>query len=69
MLATGGRRDPFHQAGGGDTVMILRHLLAILMLPFVVVVIIPRWLLRVYTTSDTHWASATAAASAPWKNA
>jgi hypothetical protein len=49
--------------------MIPRHLLAILMLPFVVVVIIPRWLLRVYATSDTHWASATAATSAPWKNA
>lgn len=44
--------------------MILRHLLAILMLPFVVVVIVPRWLLRVYETSDTHWASGTVAASA-----
>jgi Putative protein-S-isoprenylcysteine methyltransferase len=45
-------------------VMILRHLLAILMLPFVVVVVIPRWLLRVYATSDTHWAGGTVAVSA-----
>jgi protein-S-isoprenylcysteine O-methyltransferase Ste14 len=44
--------------------MILRHLLAILMLPFVVVVIIPRWLLRAYAPSDTHWMSGTVAASA-----
>jgi protein-S-isoprenylcysteine O-methyltransferase Ste14 len=44
--------------------MILRHLLAILMLPFVVVVIVPRWLLSVYATSDTHWTSGTVAASA-----
>jgi protein-S-isoprenylcysteine O-methyltransferase Ste14 len=44
--------------------MIMRHLLATLMLPFVVIVIIPRWLLRVYASSDTHWASETVAASA-----
>jgi protein-S-isoprenylcysteine O-methyltransferase Ste14 len=44
-------------------VMILRHLLAILLLPFVVVVIIPRWLLRAWATSDTHWPSGTVAAS------
>lgn len=42
--------------------MILRHLLAILLLPFVVVVIIPRWLLRAWATSDTHWTSGTVAA-------
>jgi len=43
-------------------VMILRHLLAILMLPFVAVVIIPRWLLSAWATSDTHWTSGTVAA-------
>jgi hypothetical protein len=43
-------------------VMILRHLLAILLLPFVAVVIIPRWLLRAWATSDTHWTSGTIAA-------
>ena len=42
--------------------MIVRHLLSILLLPFVVVVIIPRWLMRAWATSDTHWASGTAAA-------
>lgn len=35
--------------------MILRHLLAILLLPFVVVLIIPRWLLRALAMSDTRW--------------
>jgi protein-S-isoprenylcysteine O-methyltransferase Ste14 len=44
--------------------MVLRHLLAILLLPFVVVVIIPGWLLRAYATSDTHWPSDAAASSA-----
>ena len=43
--------------------MFVRHLLAILMLPFVVVVIIPRWVLRAYATTDTHWASGTLSAS------
>jgi hypothetical protein len=43
--------------------MILRHLLAILLLPFVVVVIIPRWLLRAWATSDTHRPSGSVAAS------
>jgi protein-S-isoprenylcysteine O-methyltransferase Ste14 len=35
---------------------ILRHLLAVLLLPFMVVVVIPRWLLRGWAVSDTHWA-------------
>jgi protein-S-isoprenylcysteine O-methyltransferase Ste14 len=39
--------------------MILRHLLSILLLPFVVVVIIPRWLLCVWAASDTHWTGGT----------
>jgi protein-S-isoprenylcysteine O-methyltransferase Ste14 len=43
-------------------VMILRHLLAILLLPFVVVVIIPRWLLRAWVMSDTHWTTGAVAA-------
>ena len=39
----------------------LRHLLAILLLPFMVVVVIPRWLLRGWALSDTHWAVETPA--------
>jgi protein-S-isoprenylcysteine O-methyltransferase Ste14 len=35
---------------------ILRHLLAILLLPFMVVAVIPRWLVRGWAASDTHWA-------------
>jgi protein-S-isoprenylcysteine O-methyltransferase Ste14 len=35
--------------------MVLRHLLAILILPFMVVVVIPSWLLRAYAKSDTSW--------------
>lgn len=35
--------------------MLLRHALAILALPFVVVVLVPRWLLRAYAASDTRW--------------
>lgn len=42
---------------------ILRHLLAILLLPFVVVVIVPRWLLRVWSSSDTRWVDGTIAAA------
>jgi len=38
---------------------ILRHLLAILLLPFMVVVVIPRWLLRGWALSDTYWAVGT----------
>jgi protein-S-isoprenylcysteine O-methyltransferase Ste14 len=34
----------------------LRHLLAILLLPFMVVVVIPSWLLTAFSTSDTRWA-------------
>jgi protein-S-isoprenylcysteine O-methyltransferase Ste14 len=43
--------------------MTLRHLLAILLLPFVVVVIIPRWLLRAWSASDTRWVDGTLAAA------
>lgn len=42
---------------------ILRHLLSILLLPFLVVVIIPRWLLRVWSASDTRWVDGTVAAA------
>lgn len=42
---------------------ILRHLLAVLLLPFVVVVIVPRWLLRAWASSDTRWVAGTFAAS------
>jgi len=34
---------------------ILRHLLAVMLLPFMVVVVIPRWLLRTYQISDSRW--------------
>jgi len=43
--------------------MILRHMLAILLLPFVVVLIIPRWLLRAWSVSDTRWIDGTMTAS------
>jgi protein-S-isoprenylcysteine O-methyltransferase Ste14 len=33
----------------------LRHLLAILLLPFVVVIILPNWLLHSFAASDTRW--------------
>ncbi|HEX9607452.1 MAG TPA: isoprenylcysteine carboxylmethyltransferase family protein [Gemmatimonadaceae bacterium] len=42
---------------------ILRHLLSILLLPFVVVVIVPRWLLRAWSASDTRWVDGTVAAA------
>ncbi len=35
--------------------MILRHLLAILLLPFVVVVIVPRWLLSTFAAGGIRW--------------
>jgi len=35
--------------------MIARHLLSVLLLPFMVVVVIPRWLLRAWAMADTHW--------------
>lgn len=36
-------------------ITILRHLLSILLLPFLVVVIAPYWLRHVFTASDTRW--------------
>jgi protein-S-isoprenylcysteine O-methyltransferase Ste14 len=42
---------------------ILRHLLSILLLPFVMVVIVPRWLLRTWSSSDTRWVDGTVAAA------
>ncbi|MFL5528533.1 MAG: methyltransferase family protein [Gemmatimonadaceae bacterium] len=41
----------------------LRHLLAILLLPFVMVVLVPRWLLRAWSASDTRWVGGTMAAA------
>lgn len=43
--------------------MMLRHLLAILLLPFVVVLIVPRWLLHAWAMSDTRWIDGTVTAS------
>jgi protein-S-isoprenylcysteine O-methyltransferase Ste14 len=34
---------------------LLRHLAAILLLPFVMTVIVPRWLLSAWEASDTRW--------------
>ena len=34
---------------------VLRHLLSILLLPFLVVVIVPSWLRTTFTASDSHW--------------
>ena len=42
---------------------VLRHLLSILLLPFVMVVIIPRWLLRIGWRSDTRWIDGTVPAA------
>ena len=39
--------------------MLLRHLLSVLLLPFVVVVMIPRWALRGWSASDTRWGDST----------
>jgi protein-S-isoprenylcysteine O-methyltransferase Ste14 len=41
--------------------MIARHLLSVLLLPFMVVVVIPRWLLGGWAISDTHWRPGTTA--------
>lgn len=40
-------------------VMLLRHLLAVLLLPFMVVVVVPRWILRAYHAFDTRWTAET----------
>lgn len=43
--------------------IVVRHLLAILLLPFVVVWIIPRWALRGWSGSDTQWIAGAPAAA------
>lgn len=40
-------------------VTIIRHFVAILVLPFVVTVLIPRWLINTYAPSDTRWIDGT----------
>lgn len=40
----------------------IRHLLSILLLPFVMVVIVPRWLTAAWAASDTRWQGGTALA-------
>ncbi|MFL5539827.1 MAG: methyltransferase family protein, partial [Longimicrobiaceae bacterium] len=40
---------------------ILRHLLSILLLPFVMVVVVPRWIVLGEGASDTRWRAGTAA--------
>jgi protein-S-isoprenylcysteine O-methyltransferase Ste14 len=44
-----------------ETVTLLRHLFAILLPPFVVVVIVPRWILRAWSAWDTRWIGGTVA--------
>ena len=44
--------------------MAARHLLAILLLPFMVVVVIPRWIIRAWAMSDTRWQPGFAATTA-----
>ena len=39
----------------------LRHLLAILILPFMVVVVVPHWLLIAWSARDTRWVTGSAA--------
>src|SRR5687767_6552499 len=39
---------------------LLRHLLSILLLPFVVVVIVPRWLLTSWADTDSRWPAGSA---------
>jgi len=41
---------------------IVRHLLAILLLPFVMAVVVPRWIVVSRAAADTRWAGGTAAA-------
>jgi protein-S-isoprenylcysteine O-methyltransferase Ste14 len=38
--------------------MVLRHLLAILLLPFMAVVVVPYWLLSSFAAQETRWSSA-----------
>jgi len=38
--------------------MLLRHLLAIILLPFVVAVIVPAWFLSAFTAEDVRWTEA-----------
>lgn len=42
-----------------------RHLLSILLLPFVVVVVVPRWILTSGVANDTRWSAASPLAWAP----
>ena len=44
--------------------MVLRHLLSILILPFTMTVLAPRWLMRWWSRSDTRWIDGTVAAAA-----
>src|SRR5262245_19191495 len=37
--------------------MFLRHTLAILLLPTVVTIVVPRWILRTYSAADSRWPS------------
>ena len=39
-------------------VTLLRHLLAVLLLPVVVTIVVPAWLLARYGSIDSHWAGA-----------
>ena len=40
-------------------VTIIRHFVAILLLPFVMTILVPRWLMSAYAQSDTRWIDGT----------
>jgi protein-S-isoprenylcysteine O-methyltransferase Ste14 len=46
-----------------EIVTLFRHLFAILLLPFVMVVLVPRWILRAWSEWDTRWIGGTVAAA------
>lgn len=43
--------------------MIIRHFIAILLLPFMVTVVVPRWLMNGFAQSDTRWIDGTLTAT------
>ena len=43
--------------------MVLRHLLSIIILPFTMTVLVPRWITRGWSGSDTRWIDGTLAAA------
>jgi protein-S-isoprenylcysteine O-methyltransferase Ste14 len=40
---------------GELSVIVVRHLVSILLLPTMVAIVVPRWILRAYAATDSHW--------------